>query len=361
VSGSATSGDPAAEEFIPHHDPRLAVFSPQPAERSGPTLRLERFPKPVYQLLGGQIGPLANLRSSSGCALHLRTDSPVLELRIERLRHHQMVPCGLSLEIELAGSLRTYASEDVREQEGDITVRFATGLERGGELAQAAIWMPLISTCAISGIAVCRGARVEQAAAPTVRWLAIGDSLTQGFGVQSPTQNWVHRLSRRWHLPAWNLGVGGIQIEPEAFAWALRAQRFDLVTIALGSNHSWREQDCQRVAEPARALADLAVAPASDGQAHGRIVWLLPPWKPCEEGKGPPDFAGVPLDRAAGERAGRVRAALVELLAGYHPSIEVVGDLMPHDVRLLPDGLHPAAIGFARFADQLCGGRVTTG
>jgi lysophospholipase L1-like esterase len=341
------------DQRIPHHDPRLSCFAPQACDRSAPALRLERFPRAVQSHLAGQIGPLANLRSSSGCALLLRTDSPQLVVELERLRHHQPVPCGLALEIEHADGWQAVDSGDVRERDGDLALGFNTGLERGGPARLIMLWTPLISTCALRGVLLSRGARLEQAAAPPPRWLAIGDSLTQGFSVQSPAQNWVHRLSRRWNLPAWNLGVGGILIEPQAFAWALREQRFDLVTIALGSNHSWRDQDCERAGDLAVELAGIALAGSAAGQAHGRIVWMLPPWKPCEEGKGPRDFAGVPLDQAAGRRAGLVRAALAQRLGPLQPRLELVSDLMPHDHRLLPDGLHPSAHGFARFADNL--------
>ncbi len=349
----AGAGFAEADQRIPHHDPRLACFAPQPAERDAPALRLERFPRAVHAHLAGHIGPLANLRSSAGCAVLLRTDSPQLVVELERLRHHQPVPCGLALEVEHGHGWQAVHSGDLREHDGDLAIGFNTGLERGGEPRLIALWLPLISTCALRALSLARGARLEQAAAPPARWLAIGDSLTQGFSVQSPLQNWVHRLSRRWQLPAWNLGVGGILIEPQAFAWALGAQRFDLVTIALGSNHSWKDQDCERAGDRAVELAEIALRGSASGAAHGRIVWMLPPWKPCEEGKGPRDFAGVPLDQAAGRRAGLVRAALAERLGALGPRLELVSDLMPHDLRLLPDGLHPSAHGFARFADNL--------
>lgn len=334
--------------LIPVADPRLSFWCPEAVDRSLPTARLERFPRAVYDALAGQIGPLANLRSSSGCAVVVRTDSPRVTLMIERLRHHQPIPCGIALEVERTDGWHQVHSEDLRERDGDLAVGLPTGLERGGDLRTVWIWLPLISTCVIAGIKVTEGARVEAATLPDPRWLAIGDSLTQGFSVQSPLQNWVHRLSRRWNLPAYNLGVGGLKVEPAVFAPALAARPYDLVTIALGSNHSWRESDVSTAAERATELAEVALA-----GGHRRVVWLLPPWKPCEDGKGPPDFAGVPLDRATGERAGRVRAALKERLSLYAPRLELVEDLMPHDHRLLPDGLHPQALGFARFADNL--------
>ncbi len=339
-------------ELIPAADPRLAYFCPQPVERDQPAVRLERFPRAAHDAVAGQIGPLANLRSSSGCAVVLRTDSPRVTLLLGRLRHHQPIPCGIAIEVEREAdgqpAWHQVHSEDLREQDGDLAVGLPTGLERGGALRTVWIWLPLISTCAVVGVKLTTGAVLAPAPLPTARWLAIGDSLTQGFSVQSPLQNWVHRLSRRWNLPVHNLGVGGLKIEPAVFAQALTAYRYDLVTIALGSNHSWRESDVEPAAQRAGELAELALA-----GGHQRVVWLLPPWKPCEEGKGPTDFAGVPLDRAAGERAGRVRAALKAKLAAYAPRLEVIEDLMPHDHRLLPDGLHPQALGFARFAENL--------
>jgi lysophospholipase L1-like esterase len=334
--------------LLPASDLRLSYWSPEPVDRTLPTLRLERFPRVAQDALTGQIGPLANLRSSAGCAVVLRTDSPRVTLLIERLRHHQPIPCGIALEVERDDGWHQVHSEDLRERDGDLAVGLPTGLERGGPLRTVWIWLPLISTCVIAGVKVTDGAQVAPAELPAPRWLAIGDSLTQGFSVQSPLQNWVHRLSRRWQLPVWNLGIGGVKIEPAVFAPALAAQRYDLVTIALGSNHSWRESDVASAAERAAELAELALA-----GGHQRVVWLLPPWKPCEEGKGPPDFAGVPLDRATGERAGRVRAALRERLSTYVPRLQLVEDLMPHDHRLLPDGLHPQALGFAKFAENL--------
>lgn len=335
--------------LIPPSDARLSFFCPQPVNREMWEVRLERFPPAAHKTLYGQIGPLANLRSSSGCGVWLRTDSPTLVLRLGALRHHQLVPQGVACEVEQAdGSWLAYSSLDLREVGRDVRAPFATGLERGGPVRTVALWLPLISTCTVTGIEVAEGSVVEMAPLPEPRWLAVGDSLTQGFSVQCPTQDWVHRLSRRWGLPAWNLGVGGIKIEPEVFEWALSARRWDLVTIGLGSNHSWAEEDVTTVAGRAAELAELALY-----GGHGRVVWLLPPYKPCEDGKGPQDFSGVPLTPETGDRVHRVREALRERLSQYVPALELVGDLLPRDPRYYPDGLHPFAAGFARMADAL--------
>ncbi|MGV3724839.1 MAG: SGNH/GDSL hydrolase family protein, partial [Actinomycetota bacterium] len=255
-------------------DPRLAYYSPQPAQPSMGAVRLERFPPSAYEAVRSQIGPLANLKSSSGCAVLVCTDSPSVTLQLAALRHHQLVPQGVACEVEQPdGSWRQFASLDLREVQREVSVPFATGLERGGRTATVALWLPLISTCAVAGVELADGSAVSAVEFPQPRWLALGDSLTQGFSVQSPTQDWVHRLSRRWRLPAWNLGVGGVKIEHGVFDWALASRRWDLVTIGLGSNHSWNDED---VAEASNAAARFAETALSGG--HGRVVWLLPPW-----------------------------------------------------------------------------------
>lgn len=335
--------------FLTCADPRLSFICPQPVDRSGAEARLERFPREATAPVRTQIGPLANMRSSSGCAVLLRTDSPLVTLHLAQLKHHQVVPQGVACEVRHPeGSFTNFASPDLRELAREVTVTFATGLERSQGVREITLWLPTISTCAVSGVSVAEGSAVQPAEAPEPRWLAIGDSLTQGFSVQSPTQTWVHRLVRRWDLPAWNLGVGGIKIEPEAFAWALGLKRWDLVTIALGSNHSWHPAEAAVAADRAAEMAELALA-----GGHRRIAWLLPPWKPCEEGKGPQDFHGVPLTRETGERVRQVRDALRERLAQYAPSLEVVDGLGIRDYRYYPDGLHPFAAGFAYYADQV--------
>jgi len=154
-------------------------------------------------------------------------------------------------------------------------------------------------------------------------------------------------LMRRWNLPAWNLGIGGVTIAPDIFAWALRARQWPLVTIALGSNNGWRDSTVDTAADQAQQLIEIALA-----GNPGHLAWCLPPWKPMEDGKGPPEFMGIALDLATGARIARVRDALRTRLAQY-PSVQVLEDLLPHDHRWYADGLHPSALGFAHYADAL--------
>jgi len=338
-----------ATRWLANTDPLLSWICPQaPAPGPAAPLRLERFPPEAARLLAGQIGPLANLRSSSGCGVRLATDSPWVELLLDRLRHHQPGPVGVALESQGGEPMDMLVADspDLRGQDGTCGIRLPTGAVPG-RLRTLTWWLPLISTCTVSAVAVAMDAQVAIAPAPEAKWLAIGDRLTQGFCVQSPVQDWVSRVSRRLRLPAWNLGIGGIRIEPAVFAPALAAKAWDLVTIALGSNHCWKDADAATAGARASELAELAMS-----GGHKRVVWILPPWKPCEDGQGPPDFAGVILDRATGDRVRAVRAAMRDRLAG-EPGLELIEDLMPHDARILPDGLHPLALGHGRYGDAV--------
>ncbi len=337
----------------------LSFFAPRPVDTTRESVRLERFPPLVHKHLAGDIGPSANARSSTGCAVLLATDAPWLELHLSRLRHHLAIPQGVALEVLDGGAWQHVDSQDLRELEGDVVVRLPTGLVPGLEprqLRPCVIWLPLLSTCAVAGIRLpegCQAARVEP---QPPRWLALGDSLTQGFSTQSPLSTWVHRLRRRWDLPVWNLGIGGLRIETEAVRWALdRTElglngRWDLVTIGLGSNHAWSDAtaDPEVIARQTSALAEavLNVQP-------GRVAWVIPPWKPMEDGKGPPEFLGVPLNGAAAARIGRIRDTLRDVLTRDYPEILRIEEPMPRDHRLYPDGLHPFAQGFAAYANAM--------
>lgn len=344
---------------LPAADPRLSWFAPRVQHEADGSLRPERFGPEAARLLAGQIGPLANLRSPAGCALVLACDAPWIELRLRRLRHHQPFPVGIDLEIgDGQGGWQCSSSPDLRPQSGDLTLRLATGLERGGPLRECWLWLPLVSTCVVAGLGLPEGSRVEAVPLPEPDWLALGDSLTQGFSVAQPTQAWLHVVGRACGLRPRNLGVAGLRVEAELYAEVL-TRPWPLISIGLGSNHAWRETDFEGFEDRLRALLARL-----DPARHRRVLWLLPPWKPCEEGLGPPSFMGLPLDRAAGRRVAQLRERLAALLAAEAAWIEQVPPLMPRDQRLYPDGLHPqtlAAAAQARALAALLGTRLGDG
>ncbi|NRA37004.1 MAG: SGNH/GDSL hydrolase family protein [Planctomycetes bacterium] len=330
-------------------DERLSYFAPQEVDRSrmgGKALRLQRFPRHVADHLKNDIGPLANTRSSSGCIISFKTDSPWVVLQLSRLRHHQYASVGIDCEVYMDGFENPWwhvsASPDLRSLNGDCEIRFATGLERGKDPRIVLIHLPLISTCAVAGFKFTRGSQLEVYQLPQPRLLAIGDSLTQGFSVQAPTQHWLHQVSRQQDMCAWNLGLGGLGVDMDVFRWALE-QPWDLVTVGLGSNHAWSDVAADNfLAHADNMLGELSQA------AIGRLCILQPPWKPMCGGLGPSEFMGVPLDDAAAQRLQRVQNDLQQLCS--QREVLLVEDLLPQDHQLFVDGLHPAASGMQHYA-----------
>ena len=61
---------------------------------------------------------------------------------------------------------------------------------------------------------------------------------------------------------------------------------------------------------------------------------------------------GVPLHGPAVTRMTSIRQTLHTVLSNY-PHIQIITDVIKHDARLLPDGLHPTGLGSALIADQI--------
>ncbi|MEO6052872.1 MAG: SGNH/GDSL hydrolase N-terminal domain-containing protein, partial [Chthoniobacterales bacterium] len=77
------------------------------------------------------------------------------------------------------------------------------------------IWLPVYAETEILEWAFSPGASFEPVAAESPRWLAIGDSITQGMSSTAPSRSWAAQLSQLKKLDLWNFGVGGAIAEPE--------------------------------------------------------------------------------------------------------------------------------------------------
>jgi lysophospholipase L1-like esterase len=209
------------------------------------------------------------------------------------------------------------------------------------------MWLPPISTTSVASISVRDDATLAEPLVPAPTWLAIGDSITQGFSVSCPTETWVHRLQPHYG-PAWNLGIGGCLIEPDAFTWALHEQPWQRICIGLGSNHAWRDSTLADVADRTETLVHAALATDCP-----HIAWILPPWKPLEVGQGPSHYMHVPLDQDVARRLTSIRETIRHTLAPYAPRMSILEDLTVKNDRLYPDGLHPTGHATAAVAENI--------
>lgn len=166
------------------------------------------------------------------------------------------------------------------------------------------------------------------------RVLALGDSLTAGFGAL-PEQAWPARLAQR---SGWVLVNAGLNGDTAAGAQArlaalLAAQRYDAVLIGIGGNDMLRGVPRARTVAALRALLQAA-------KAHTTHVGLLATPEPVALRAALGRLADAPFYAEVAREEG------VLLLPGLYA--EVLSD-----ASLRSDAIHANAAGYARIADAL--------
>lgn len=168
------------------------------------------------------------------------------------------------------------------------------------------------------------------------RFLAFGDSITEGFFAQTPSQTYVNILSRLLDMEAVNYGIGGEKCRPGLVMGEY--PDCDFVTVAYGTN------DFPHTA-PERFGENL---PALHARLHETfpdvpVFILLPIWRKIAEKEKP---LGTLRDVSA-----RIGAS-----AAKYPNFRVIDcyDFLPHEKWTLRDGsLHPNDQGMDVYAHRL--------
>jgi acyl-CoA thioesterase I len=163
----------------------------------------------------------------------------------------------------------------------------------------------------------------------TRRILAIGNSLTAGYGV-APSDSYPAQLSRRLGIPVDNAGVSGeislalLHRLPRVLA---RRNDYDLVLLCTGGNDLLRGQ-------PARALREnLRRAIACIREAGATPVLLALPYVPLSPALDHPVYEQVARDTGT-----RCIGGLGQRLTRRHFQI---------------DGVHPNAQGYRQIVERL--------
>ena len=185
-----------------------------------------------------------------------------------------------------------------------------------------------------------------------MRFLALGDSYTIGEKVDS-TGRWPVQLANA--LRAKKLNVG----DPEIIArtgWTtdeLKAGiaatppsgHFDLVSLLIGVNNQYRGRDAEQYRAEFKALLAQAVGFAG-GKASRVIVLSIPDWGVTRYAEGR-DRGKIGADIDHFNSIGRSET----LAAGAHWVDVTPASREAHSGWTAPDGLHPSAAQYARWAE----------
>jgi lysophospholipase L1-like esterase len=177
------------------------------------------------------------------------------------------------------------------------------------------------------------------------RWLAYGDSITEGWGASSPGRTWLATAARHLGLEAVNFGYAGSGRGELVVAEAMAAVPADVITIAFGTNCWGMIAFSEDLLE---ATVRAFVATVRAGHPRTPVVLVSPVVRPDAETT--PNRLGETL---SGLRAAYERAALS--LGAADPSTTLVRGRELVTAGQLADGIHPDDAGHAALAAAVGG------
>ncbi len=200
------------------------------------------------------------------------------------------------------------------------------------------IWLPHMAQTDILSLELTDGASLAPAPALNLRWLAYGDSITQGMTSKLPTETAIARTAIALHANVLNLGIGGADLDHELHQ-TIPPEAYDIVTIAYGTNDYAHNITPETYASRARLL----IAGLAQKQPKPSIFLLTPL-----------TWVGQTGLNKAGHTLADMRRALAPIPDEFPQVTLIAGDaLIPDDEKYFVDKVHPNAEGFALYADKL--------
>ncbi|MBU0714722.1 MAG: SGNH/GDSL hydrolase family protein [Verrucomicrobia bacterium] len=203
--------------------------------------------------------------------------------------------------------------------------------------SQFDLWMPHLVRTDLVVLEIDDQATFQPAPPLRRRWLACGDSITQGMTVPLPTQAVAARCALNLNLDVLNYGIGGA-IMSKALSEAEINYPYDVLTVAYGANDLARNPLDQYAANLLGFLTRQVAA-------HPKAAFILITPIPLVGNEGPND-KGISL----GDYRRAVQAVSQEL--GFCRVVEGPV-LVPNDARFFVDNVHPNIAGMATYADHL--------
>jgi lysophospholipase L1-like esterase len=229
-----------------------------------------------------------------------------------------------------AGDDRPAAEVPARPGAGSVRLPLGPG--------PATVYLPEGMAPALTGITGL-GAAIAPGP-PQRRWLAYGDSITEGWGASAPGRTWLATAARRLRLEAVNFGYAGSGRGELVVAEAMAAVPADVITLAFGTNCWGMIAFSEDLLE---ATVRAFVASVRAGHPRTPIVAVSPIVRPDAEDT--PNRLGATLARL---RAAYERAVLS--LGTADARITLVPGRELVRAGQLADGIHPDDAGHAALA-----------
>jgi len=281
----------------------------------------------------------------AGVRLELTGTAAALSLSIDAAgplqRAAPTMPCALSI------WLGTELTSTIPVQPGSHTVEVR--LPKRGASEIVTIYLPDGLESQLGSVSWEAGS--IRPAPPRPRWLAYGDSITQGWSATDPGRTWTAIAGRTLGLDVVNLGFAGAARGELASATQLARSQADVISLAFGTN-CWATR-----AFSTEMMAEVCNSFLGTVRAGHPEVWLLvlsPIVRPDAEHAA----------NARGATLGDLRAAMEEAVGRYLTANHDARVLLLRGAglvseELLVDGIHPGDRGhevMARAVSQAMSG-----
>jgi len=273
-----------------------------------------------------------------GVSVELVTDAAALTIHLRRNGRH-LRQDAVNSNLVLTSGDQVLASGKIPD---GVTAEYdwAVTLPRAAEPRTLRFHFPYADAVDLLGVTLPTMARMlaPQPVRSKIRWLACGDSITQGFHATTALASYPALMGAAKNWETYNAGIGGRCIEAEDGA-ALAGIPADIVTILLGFNdyfHQRTPSDCSH------QFATFLRSLRSGGEPHRSIVVITPLWSSHAMASG---HTLADYRRAITTAAQSVADSALSVIAGEA--------LIPPQPELFNDGIHPNDAGFRVLANNL--------
>jgi lysophospholipase L1-like esterase len=286
--------------------------------------------------------PNGNAIASPGTRINFRTDATRVSIVLTYTFACNALGCG-KFEVERDGRLLppSFGSDTVA---GQVLYTIATQPFRAVR-NYSVIW-PYGTQMVFQGLRLDGGTPhllAPPPARPARRYVAYGDSITQGyFAASGITGTYPDRVARRKNWSVVNMGFGGEPTVPSD-GTVVGAVHGGIVTLAIGANDWGQSKPLASFVSDYNGLLDAV----RSQQPTVPLYCLTPIWTSVES-----------VPNAQGLYVHDYRQAITQIVqqrAATDPNLHLIDGLtlVPNQLKYYVDGVHPNDAGFAQYATNL--------
>jgi len=305
------------------------VYGVASYEYSNGAYRFFRMTDGLNDFFSDSEAQIIRAANTSGVRIAFVTDSNMLAMEVLFERFSRPI---FTIDIIVDGEHKmTFGPDEYIEE-----FSFSTELSGNGEKI-VEIYLPNMVECAVKGIVLEAGASVSAIAEKPAPILFIGDSITQGMTVSTPSLTYPAQVATVLGSDFHNIAVGGATMQKELAPFAMNLD-WHKIFIAYGVNDFIQD----------RSLADF------EDESRGMLE-VLSSHEDAEI------FLLTPIPWALRTNANEINLFLEDYrevlrsVAKDFPKVKVIegAKLVPDDPNYYVDNVHPNDLGASTYADNI--------